>query len=80
MTSDENELMFHYFVGEESEQFTFLKVPKIFFTDRKFEALSYGAKILYGLLLDRMSLSRKNKWLDEQNRVYVFYMIMIFRH
>ena len=70
-----NDLAFSYFVGDESEQFSFVKVPKLFFTDSRFEELSYGAKILYGLLLDRMSLSRKNKWLDENRRVYVIYTI-----
>ena len=70
-----NDLAFSYFVGDESEQFSFVKVPKLFFTDSRFEELSYGAKILYGLLLDRMSLSRKNKWFDESKRVYVIYTI-----
>lgn len=70
-----NDLAFRYFLGEESEQFSFIKVPKIFFSDKRFEQLSYGAKILYGLLLDRMSLSRKNQWYDNQNRVYVIYTI-----
>lgn len=68
-------ISFNYFIGGESEQFSFVKVPKLFFTSTKFESLSYGAKILYGLLLDRMSLSRKNKWLDEERRVYVIYTI-----
>ena len=72
MTKD---LTFEYFLGNESEQFSFVKIPKLFFTDAKFEGLSYGAKILYGLLLDRMGLSKKNKWLDEQNRVFVIYTI-----
>lgn len=70
-----NDTIFHYFLGEESEQFSFVKVPKLFFTDKRFSGLSYGAKILYGLLLDRMSLSKKNKWIDEKRRVYVIYTI-----
>lgn len=70
-----NDLAFNYFIGNEGEQFNFIKVPKMFFTDAKFEKLSYGAKILYGLLLDRMSLSIKNRWLDDKKRVYVVYTI-----
>lgn len=70
-----NDLAFSYFIGDESEQFSFVKIPKLFFTDVRFEELSYGAKILYGLLLDRMGLSKKNKWLDKDKRVYVIYTI-----
>lgn len=74
-----NDMAFSYFIGEESEQFSFVKVPKLFFTDERFSDLSYGSKILYGLLLDRMSLSRKNQWLDEKRRVYVIYTIESIR-
>lgn len=70
-----NNLVFDYFLGDESEQFSFVRVPKIFFTDKCFDVLSYGAKIIYGLLLDRMSLSKKNNWRDEQGRTYVIYTI-----
>lgn len=70
-----NDLVFDYFLGDESEQFSFIRVPKIFFMDKRFDKLSYGAKIMYGLLLDRMSLSRKNNWRDTQGRTYVIYTI-----
>lgn len=70
-----NDMAFSYFIGEESEQFSFVKVPKLFFTDERFSDLSYGAKILYGLLLDRMNLSKKNKWMDSDKKVYVIYTI-----
>lgn len=73
MTS--NDMVFNYFIGDESEQFSFIRVPKLFFTDRKFKSLSYGGKILYGILLDRMGLSKRNKWIDENRRVYVVYTI-----
>ncbi len=66
-----NDMAFRYFLGEESELFSFVKIPKIFFCDKRFEPLSYGAKILYGLLLDRMGLSKKNQWYDDRGRVYV---------
>ena len=44
-------------------------------TDKSFQSLSIAAKMLYGVLLDRMSLSMKNGWFDEDNRVYIIYQI-----
>lgn len=66
---------FEYYYGIEAEQFTFYRVPKILFKDQKFKKLSSDAKLLYGLMLDRMSLSIKNGWLDEQGRVYIYYTV-----
>ena len=66
---------FEYYYGIEAEQFTFYRVPKILFKDQKFKKLSSDAKLLYGLMLDRMSLSIKNNWLDEQGRVYIYYTV-----
>ena len=64
---------FDYYYGVEAEQFAFYRVPKILFKDERFKGLSSDAKLLYGLMLDRMSLSMKNGWLDETNRVYIYY-------
>lgn len=64
---------FDYYYGVEAEQFTFYRIPKILFTDERFKGLSSDAKLLYGLMIDRMSLSMKNGWLDENNRVYIYY-------
>lgn len=66
---------FEYYYGVEAEQFIFYRVPKILFSDQKFKGLSSDAKLLYGLMLDRMSLSMKNGWLDEQGRVYIYYTV-----
>ena len=67
---------FDYYYGAEAEQFSFVKIPKVLFSDKKhFGKLSIGAKLMYGLLLDRMSLSRKNNWIDNQNRVYIVFPI-----
>lgn len=66
---------FDYFYGIESEQFSFIRLPKLLFRDRHFEGLSLEAKVVYGLLLDRMSLSLKNSWIDEENRVYIIYTV-----
>lgn len=60
-----------YFYGAQADQFAFYRIPKALFTDERFKSISAEAKILYGILLDRMSLSRKNGWLDEPGaRVY----------
>lgn len=64
---------FNYFYGEQSEQFAFYRFPKALIMDARFKNLSNNAKILYGLMLDRMSLSRKCGWLDDCNRVYIKY-------
>ena len=61
-------VQFDYYHGTEAEQYTFYRVPKILFTDEYFKCISCEAKILYGLMLDRMSLSIKNQWFDEKNR------------
>lgn len=62
-----------YFYGSESKQFSFYRMPKVLFTEEYFKGLSSDAKILYGLLLDRISLSIKNNWIDKDNRVYIIY-------
>ena len=67
--------MFDYFYGAQSDQFSFYRVPKVMFTDPAFQNVSAEAKILYGLFLDRMGLSARNKWVDEQGRVYIIYTI-----
>ena len=60
-----------YYYGYEAEQFSFYRIPKRLFTDRRFATISTDAKLLYGILLDHMSLSMKNNWHDEQGRVYI---------
>ena len=67
--------MFDYVYGAQSDQFSFYRVPKVMFTDPAFQDVSAEAKILYGLFLDRMGLSARNNWVDEQGRVYIIYTI-----
>ena len=67
--------MFDYYYREEAEQFSFIRIPKQLFTDPEFFDLTTDAKLVYGLLLDRMNLSRKNNWIDEDNRVYIVFSI-----
>ena len=69
------EIQFDYFHGMEAEQYTFYRIPKILFTAECFKTISCEAKVLYGLLLDRMSLSIKNRWFDEQDRVYIIFTV-----
>lgn len=68
-------VQFEYFRGMEAEQYSFYRVPKILFTAECFKSLSCEAKVLYGLLLDRMSLSIKNRWFDEEDRVYIVFTV-----
>jgi len=68
-------MKFNYYYGSQAEQFSFIRIPKIMLTDNAFQPLSMAAKVLYGVLLDRMSLSMKNGWLDEEQRVFIIYQI-----
>jgi hypothetical protein len=68
-------ISFQYYYGMESEQYSFYRIPKVLITDPHFKTLSTDAKLLYGLMLDRMSLSYKSGWLDEESRVYVYYTL-----
>lgn len=62
-----------YFYGGEAEQYSFYRVPKVLFTDARYRGVSVEAKVLYGLLLDRMALSARNGWFDSGNRVYIYF-------
>ena len=64
-----------YFYGQSGELFSFYRIPKALFRDNRFHQLSTDAKTLYGILLDRMSLSTKNNWLDKQDRVFIIYTV-----
>lgn len=68
-------LKLDYYYGKESEQYSFYRIPKLLFTDKRFAGISVEAKVLYGLLLDRMGLSIKNDWLDSEGRVYIIFTI-----
>ncbi|HFH9723383.1 TPA: replication initiator protein A [Streptococcus pyogenes] len=68
-------IKFSYYYGKEADQYSFFKIPKILYTDSIFKTLSSDAKVLYAILLDRMSLSMKNGWLDEENKVFIIFTI-----
>ena len=64
-----------YFYGQSSELFSFYRIPKLLFQDSRFQPLSTDAKTLYGILLDRISLSARNGWLDKAGRVFIIYTV-----
>lgn len=68
-------LKFDYYYGSRSEQFSYYQIPTLLVKAAVFKEVSLPAKFAYGLLLNRTSLSRKNGWLDEQNRAYIIYSI-----
>lgn len=68
-------MQYEYFYGAQAEQFSFYRIPKALFTEPNFRELSTDAKVLYGILLDRMNLSLKNQWLDAQNKVYIIFTV-----
>jgi hypothetical protein len=68
-------IRFDYFHGMEAEQYSFYRIPKMLFTAECFRSLSCEAKVLYGLMLDRMGLSIKNRWIDEEDRVYIVFTV-----
>lgn len=68
-------IQFKYFRGNEVDQYSFYRIPKVLFRNNYFKNLSCEAKVLYGLLLDRTSLSIRNRWLDEEDRVYIIFTI-----
>ena len=71
----EDKIKLSYFYGREADQYLFYKIPKLLFTDEYFKKISVEAKVLYGLMLDRMSLSVKNEWLDTEGRAYIYYSL-----
>lgn len=72
-------MTFDYFYEEQSQQFAFYRIPKVLFTDNRFQKISTEGKVLYGLLLDRVSLSRENGWIDEERRVYIIFTLNAIR-
>ena len=62
-----------YFYGKQADRFAFIKIPKAVLLDAEYSGLSAEAKILYAVFLDRLSLSIKNEWIDDANRVFIIY-------
>lgn len=70
-----NNIRLDYFYGQEADMLSFYRIPKLLFTNDFFKGLSTDAKVLYGLMLDRMSLSIKNKWIDAENRAFIYFSV-----
>ena len=68
-------MTYDYFYGQQADQFSFYRIPKALFTDDAFDGITTDAKLLYGILLDRMNLSAKNGWLDKDGRVYIIFTL-----
>ena len=68
-------MIYDYYYGDESSQFSFYRIPRQLVTGQQFKKISTDAKLLYGLLLDRMGLSARNRWYDDAGRVYIFYTL-----
>ncbi len=68
-------MMLDYFYGQSGELFAYFRIPKALFQDSRFRQLSTDARTLYGILLDRMSLSVKNEWFDKKGRVFIIFTI-----
>ena len=66
---------YKYMYGTQADQYSFIHIPKQLMTEKIFTGLTIYAKVLYGLLLDRMGMATKNKWVDEKNRMYIIYPI-----
>lgn len=64
-----------FFYKNQAEQYAFIRIPRAMMTEEIFAPLSVEAKLLYGLLLDMMSYSVKNRWVDAKNRVFVVYPV-----
>ena len=69
--------MFKFFYAKEAEQYLFYRIPQMLFTEEKFRLMSCEAKVLYGLLLDRVGLSRRNGWADDEGRLYIYFTIYL---
>ena len=65
--------MFDYITVAEIDKYTFYRIPKLLITDDKFKSLSCESKLLYGLLIDRASLSKKYNWIDDDGKIYVYF-------
>ena len=69
------DIQLDYFTAAETEQYTFYRIPKALFTKSHFQALTCEAKVLYGMMLDRLGLSIRNQWFDSQGRAYIIFTV-----
>ena len=68
-----------YISEQNTSEFTFYRVPKALIDDARYRGISNDAKLLYALLLDRLSLSLRSGWQDEQGSAYLYYSVAAVR-
>lgn len=67
--------MYDYYSIQDVKLFNFFMIPKELIRDKSFASLSTDAKLLYGIMMERLTLSQKNGWVDGQGHVYIIYTI-----
>ena len=72
----ETNITFEYYYGNQANQFTFYRIPKQLFVNPAFKDLSTDAKVLYGLMIDRLSLSIQNGWKDVEDRIFIYFTLV----
>ncbi len=68
-------MAYEYFYGREAEKFMFYRIPKLLFQIDEFRKMPIEAKVLYGMLLDRVGLSAENGWIDDKGRIFIIYTV-----
>ena len=68
-------MAYEYFYGREAEKFMFYRIPKLLFQIDEFRKMPIEAKVLYGMLLDRVGLSSENGWIDDKGRIFIIYTV-----
>lgn len=68
-------MSFEYFYGREADKFMFYRIPKLLFELDRLKDMPVEAKVMYGMLLDRVSLSAENGWIDQFGRIYIIYTV-----
>ena len=64
----------NYYKQNEILENNYYQIPQELFVNQLYrEKLNSDSKILYAFLLDRLSLSQKNHWIDEENKVYLIF-------
>ena len=64
---------FKFISQKEIYQYKFYMIPKELFVNERYTSLSPTAILLYGILLDRLTLSIKNNWIDKNENVYLIF-------
>ncbi len=68
-------MSYEYFYGREADKFMFYRIPKLLFELEGLKDMPVESKVMYGMLLDRVSLSTENGWIDKEGRVYIIFTI-----